>query len=176
MHPAAYSRNTGGLAIVGRCACPGFPAGIFGGGRAQWLSLPDAVQLSRLAHAPLSSVDCAVQLRLSGCGRDNASVTVFPAAVSRSVCERTVADRYVAHAQAASSGHQGKSLRKYGVLPKMDTLFGAYVEHYHRERCHQGLGNAIPFLSSLPTNDREGPIACRERLGGLLKYSHHQAV
>jgi transposase InsO family protein len=55
-------------------------------------------------------------------------------------------------------------------------VLSEYVEHYHTERCHQGLGNAIPFPSSRPANDCEGPIECRERLGGLLKYYHRKAA
>jgi putative transposase len=55
-------------------------------------------------------------------------------------------------------------------------VLGEYIEHYHVERCHQGLGNVIPFPSSWPANDREGPIKCRERLGGLLKYYHRRAA
>jgi putative transposase len=55
-------------------------------------------------------------------------------------------------------------------------VLSEYVEHYHRERCHQGLVNVIPFPSSPPANDRERPIECRERLGGLLKYDHRKAA
>ncbi len=55
-------------------------------------------------------------------------------------------------------------------------VLSEYVEHYHAERCHQGLGNVIPFPSDPPANDREGPIECRERLGGLLKYYHRKAA
>jgi putative transposase len=45
-----------------------------------------------------------------------------------------------------------------------------YVAHYHQERPHQGKGNVV--LLSSPDQDpaRQGPIQCRERLGGLLKY------
>jgi transposase InsO family protein len=45
-----------------------------------------------------------------------------------------------------------------------------YTSHFHQERPHQGIGNVIPFPTSQPAHDREGPIACHERLGGLLKY------
>jgi putative transposase len=45
-----------------------------------------------------------------------------------------------------------------------------YTSHFHEERPHQGIGNIIPFPSSLPANDREGTIQCHGRLGGLLKY------
>jgi transposase InsO family protein len=55
-------------------------------------------------------------------------------------------------------------------------VLSEYVKHYHAERCHQGLGNVIPFPSRQPTNDREGLIECRERRCGLLKYYHCKAV
>ena len=46
----------------------------------------------------------------------------------------------------------------------------AYVDHYHGERNHQGLGNRI-----IEPGD-EGEIECRERLGGLLKYYYRNAA
>jgi transposase InsO family protein len=49
-------------------------------------------------------------------------------------------------------------------------IVSEYVVHYHAERCHQGLGNVIPFPTNRPANDREGPIQCHERLGGTLKF------
>ena len=55
------------------------------------------------------------------------------------------------------------------------TLF-EYLIHYHEERCHQGLGNVIPFPKRSPANDREGAIVRDERLGGLLKYDERQAA
>jgi putative transposase len=45
-----------------------------------------------------------------------------------------------------------------------------YVEHYHHERNHQRKGNALLFPTSRADETRTGPIHCRERLGGLLKY------
>jgi transposase InsO family protein len=51
-----------------------------------------------------------------------------------------------------------------------------YLEHYHAERCHQGLGNVIPFPKHSPANNREGPIVRYERLGGLLKYYARKAA
>ena len=41
-----------------------------------------------------------------------------------------------------------------------------YVEHYHGERNHQGIGNRL-IDSSLDGSRRVGSIECRERLGGL---------
>ena len=55
-------------------------------------------------------------------------------------------------------------------------VLNEYVEHYHQERCHQGLGNVIPFRARQAANAREGPIECRERLGGLLKYYNRKAA
>jgi hypothetical protein len=55
-------------------------------------------------------------------------------------------------------------------------VLSEYVTHYHEERCHQGLGNVIPFPKHSSANDREGLIACHERLGGLLKYYERQVA
>jgi hypothetical protein len=50
-----------------------------------------------------------------------------------------------------------------------------YVDHFHAERNHQGKGNVLLFPRE---NDRqrEGPVRCRERLGGLLRYYHQEAA
>ena len=48
-----------------------------------------------------------------------------------------------------------------------------FVEHYHGERNHQGLGNA---LITPATGVADGPrVRCRDRLGGLLRYYHRAA-
>ena len=46
-----------------------------------------------------------------------------------------------------------------------------YLEHYHAERNHQGLGNEL-IDGGLNT---VGEIRSRERLGGLLRYYHRAA-
>jgi len=51
-----------------------------------------------------------------------------------------------------------------------------YTAHFHTERPHQGIGNVIPFPSRRPAQDRAGPMQCRERLGGLLKYYERPAA
>ncbi len=50
-----------------------------------------------------------------------------------------------------------------------------YVEHFHAERNHQGKGKVLLFPRA---NDRQhdGPVRCRERLGGLLSYYHREAA
>jgi hypothetical protein len=50
-----------------------------------------------------------------------------------------------------------------------------YVEHYHAERNHQGKGNVLLFPRDADTS-RAGPVQCRERLGGLLRYYHREAA
>jgi transposase InsO family protein len=48
-----------------------------------------------------------------------------------------------------------------------------FVEHYHRERNHQGLGNEL-VDRVLPLRD-VGGICRRQRLGGLLNYYYRAA-
>ncbi len=45
-----------------------------------------------------------------------------------------------------------------------------YVAHFHHERNHQGKGNVLLFPTVNQDAERAGPLQCRERLGGLLKY------
>ena len=50
-----------------------------------------------------------------------------------------------------------------------------FVEFYHHERNHQSLGNRlIDPLDAIGSID--GSVACRERLGGLLRYYYRQAA
>ena len=49
-----------------------------------------------------------------------------------------------------------------------------YVAHYNRERPHQGLGGA--FVVPPANENASGPIACTERLGGLLRFYRGQAA
>jgi transposase InsO family protein len=51
-----------------------------------------------------------------------------------------------------------------------------YVAHYHHERNHQGKGNVLLLPPSRADARRTGPIHCRERLGGLLKYYEYEAA
>src|SRR6266850_1472963 len=50
-----------------------------------------------------------------------------------------------------------------------------YVDHFHAERNHQGKGNVLLFPRATD-RQREGPVRCRERLGGLLRYYHREAA
>ena len=48
-----------------------------------------------------------------------------------------------------------------------------FVEHYHRERNHQGLDNRL--IAGTPMTDRTGRVRCRRRLGGLLNFYERAA-
>ena len=50
----------------------------------------------------------------------------------------------------------------------------AYIEHFHAERNHQCKSNLLLF----PREEvrTAGPVRCRERLGGLLKFYHRAAA
>lgn len=47
----------------------------------------------------------------------------------------------------------------------LEYVIQQYMEHYHTERAHQGIGNEIIE----PPPQGEGEVVCQERLGGLLK-------
>ena len=48
-----------------------------------------------------------------------------------------------------------------------------FVEHYHRERNHQGLDNRL--IAGTPVTDRTGRVRCRQRLSGLLNFYERAA-
>ena len=50
----------------------------------------------------------------------------------------------------------------------------AFVRHYHEERPHQGLGNEL--IAPKTTWTGTGPVKCRERLGGVLKFYCREAA
>ena len=63
----------------------------------------------------------------------------------------------------------------------MDYLCREFVEHYHAERPHQGLDNELRVprcrqnkrqTDLIPLTD----VACRKRLGGLLKHYYRKAA
>ena len=50
-----------------------------------------------------------------------------------------------------------------------------YAKHYHHERNHQGVGSRI-LEPGQEVGQEHGPIECRERVGGLLKYYYRRAA
>jgi transposase InsO family protein len=55
------------------------------------------------------------------------------------------------------------------------TAVGQFLDHFHRERNHQGLGNKI-IEPGDEVGREDGEIKCRERLGGLLRYYFRDAA
>jgi transposase InsO family protein len=57
----------------------------------------------------------------------------------------------------------------------LHVVLSQYLEHYHQERNHQGLGNRL--IATEPNGGRyRGPVRRRERLGGLLSYYYREAA
>ena len=50
-----------------------------------------------------------------------------------------------------------------------------YVEHYHTERNHQGIGNRL-IEDGVEKVENAGPVFSRTRVGGMLKYYHRAAA
>ena len=50
-----------------------------------------------------------------------------------------------------------------------------FIHHYHGERNHQGLGNALLEAEEC-VGSPHGKVRCRKRLGGLLSYYHRAAA
>ena len=54
-------------------------------------------------------------------------------------------------------------------------IVSEYAAHYHLERNHQGLNNRLIERSRGQPPD-VGRVACRERLGGVLKFYDREAA
>jgi len=51
----------------------------------------------------------------------------------------------------------------------------SFLEHFHAERNHQGIGNQL-IVPGNAVGRPAGEIACRERLGGTLRYYYRKAA
>jgi putative transposase len=56
----------------------------------------------------------------------------------------------------------------------LDYLVREYVEHYHTERPHQGLGNGL--VTCEPPPNSGGDVQCRTKVGGLLRHYYRAAA
>ncbi len=50
-----------------------------------------------------------------------------------------------------------------------------FATYYHHERNHQGIGNRL-IDPQEEIGAADGPVACRERLGGMLRYYYREAA
>jgi putative transposase len=80
------------------------------------------------------------------------------------------------HIPGGSSAHPYSNIVRSFPEIALRHVLDEYIEHYHTERPHQGKGNVIPFPVPRPEGAADGPIECRERLGGLLKYYNRKAA
>ena len=58
--------------------------------------------------------------------------------------------------------------------PHLRAAIRAFMQHYHEERPPQGLGNEL--IAPKTTTIGTGPIECRERLCGVLKFYYREAA
>ena len=49
-----------------------------------------------------------------------------------------------------------------------------YIDHYHAERCHQGIGN-VP-IDPAPEPSKGDRVLCRRRVGGHLSHYYREAA
>ena len=59
--------------------------------------------------------------------------------------------------------------------PSLRRAVAEFIHHYHGERNHQGLGNAL-LEAEERVGSPHGKVRCRKRLGGLLSYYHRDAA
>jgi transposase InsO family protein len=57
----------------------------------------------------------------------------------------------------------------------LQNAVSSYLAHYHQERNHQGLKNQVPQPGK-EVGCSTGDLACRERLGGMLRYYYRKAA
>jgi hypothetical protein len=91
----------------------------------------------------------------------------------------------LAHASSFGVTENSQPVQRLGAFAKLATSYGEgslryvlneHVAHYHYERNHQGQGNGMLCPTPNADGEAEGPIQCRERLGGLLKYYERKAA
>jgi len=84
-------------------------------------------------------------------------------------CAYAFAERFVGSVRAECLARlvpRGEGYLRTAVL--------AFVDHYHEERPHQGLNNQL--IAPQITVIGRGPVRCRERLGGVLKFYYREAA
>ncbi len=81
-----------------------------------------------------------------------------------------------AHAEKWVQSVKNESVSKLILFGEasLRRVLADFEAHYHGERNHQGKGNVILFPLEEGVAE-DGPVRCRERLGGLLKYYLREA-
>ena len=80
-----------------------------------------------------------------------------------------------AHAERFVLSIKAECLDRFVILGErhLRRTIAEYVEHYHQERTHQGLGNRV--IEGVP-EPNSGRVTRRERLGGILSHYYRDAA
>ena len=78
------------------------------------------------------------------------------------------------HRDLIAKKYDGSANRKPGGR-HLRYVVHEYVEHYHAERNHQGIGNRL-IEGRHDGAENAGPVISRTRVGGMLKYYHRTAA
>jgi putative transposase len=142
-------------------------------------STPWMMQQARdfLGHAGAQGLPVGVVLR----DRDNAYTEPFDVVLGAAGAEVKVLNfrspNTNAYVERFVQAVQQECLDKFIAFGRehLDHLLAEYVEHYHQERPHQGKGN-MPLTACASPPAAEGAVACRERLGGVLRHYYRSAA
>ncbi len=82
-----------------------------------------------------------------------------------------------AHAERFVLSIKSECLSRLVLLGEkhLRTAISEFLAHYHKERNHQGLDGEL-IMPDEAVGRTEGRIACRERLGGMLRYYYREAA
>ncbi len=82
-----------------------------------------------------------------------------------------------AYAERLVRSIQSESLDRLIIIGErhLRTAISEYLKHYHAERNHQGMENAL-IAPGLEVGELSGPVLWRERLSGMLSYYHRKAA
>jgi len=140
---------------------------------------PDGAFMAQVARNLTDAIDGFLQgQRFVICDRDSCFTRQFRG-ILRSAGTRVIrtpiqAPNCNAHAERFVLSIKSECLRRMIFFGESSLRRAVtdYVEHYHVERAHQGLGNERITKGAAPSR---GPIRCRERLGGILKHYERAA-
>jgi putative transposase len=137
--------------------------------------------MSQVARALTSADDGALGgHRIFVCDRDTKWSATFRQTLAdtgiRVVQTPFQAPNCNAHADRFVRSIKEECLNRVVVLGEahLRRVLTAFIAHYHRERNHQGLHDQLIAPEHL-TSGADGPVHCRARLGGLLRYYHRAA-
>ena len=88
----------------------------------------------------------------------------------RSPWQNPVAERWIGNCRRELLDHVVVFHARHLVC-----LVRCYVAYFHGERPHQGLGSRL-IEPDESAGRSEGPISCRERAGGMLRYYYREAA